>query len=81
MAKTILGTVHGKTIELTQELGVPDGQQVEITVRPTETHVSQPWGEELRRCAGALADISGLDEDMEEILGERKSTRFRNVTE
>ena len=26
-------TVHGKTIELNQELGVPEGQEVEITIR------------------------------------------------
>ena len=33
MTKTVHGKVHGKTIELNQELGVPEGQEVEITVR------------------------------------------------
>jgi hypothetical protein len=28
------GIVHGKTIELDQELGLPEGQSVEVTVQP-----------------------------------------------
>jgi uncharacterized protein (DUF433 family) len=32
--KTVSGVVHGKAIELAQELGLPDGQEVTVTVRP-----------------------------------------------
>ena len=28
------GTVHGKTIELDEDTGLPDGQQVHVTVKP-----------------------------------------------
>ena len=42
---------------------------------------SRPWGDGLRRCAGALADIPGLDQDMEQILADRKAARFREVPE
>jgi hypothetical protein len=42
---------------------------------------SRQWGEGLRSCAGALADIPGLDQDLEQILGERKAARFREVPE
>ncbi len=31
--KTVHGKVHGKTIELEEELGVPEGQEVELEVR------------------------------------------------
>ena len=41
----------------------------------------EPWGEGLRRCASALAGIPRLDEDMEEILRERKTAKFREVAE
>lgn len=81
MTKTVIGVVHGKTIELTEELGLADGQQVEIIVRVAKTRTSEPWGEGLRRCAAALADIPGLDEDIEAILKERKSSTFRDVAE
>jgi hypothetical protein len=82
MTQVLHGVVHGKTIELTQETGVPDGQEVEVVIRPiTALPGSEPWGEGLRRCAGALAGISGLDEDMEQILRERKTARFREVPE
>jgi hypothetical protein len=30
MTKTIHGKVHGKTIELAEDLGVPDGQEVKF---------------------------------------------------
>lgn len=81
MAKIMHGVVHGKTIELDREIGVPDGQSVEIAIQPTPTpRGSEPWGEGLRRCAGALAGIPGLDEDMALILRERKTAKFREVS-
>jgi len=33
MVKTTHGKVHGKTIELDEDLGVPEGQDVEVQVR------------------------------------------------
>ena len=79
MSKTMQGRVHGRTIELDEDPGVVDGQQVEITIKAVTS--KEPWGEGLRRCAGALAGIPGLEEDMELILRERKSARFREIPE
>jgi uncharacterized protein (DUF433 family) len=31
--KTLKGVIHGKAIELAQDLGLPDGQEVTVTVR------------------------------------------------
>ena len=82
MTQVMHGIVHGKIIELTQEIGVPDGQKVEVVIRPLSAlPTSEPWGEGLRRSAGSLAGISGLDEDMEQILRERKTARFRELPE
>ena len=80
MTQIMHGIVHGKMIELEREAGVPDGQHVEVVIRPVGPE-AQAWGEGLRRCAGALAGIPGLDEDMEQILKERKSARFREAPE
>jgi hypothetical protein len=33
MTKTIHGRAHGKTIELDEDPGVPDGQEVEVQVK------------------------------------------------
>jgi len=33
MTKTVHGRLHGKTIELDEDLGVPAGQEVEVEVR------------------------------------------------
>jgi len=78
MTKTIHGKVHGKIIELDEDLGVADGQDVEVQVKAVS---STTTCEGFRRCAGALADIPGLDEHMEQILRERKTDRFRDVPE
>ena len=80
MSKIVHGVVHGKTIELDHEIGVPDGQKVELAIEIIGTGPEQEtWGEGLRRCAGALAGVPGLDEDMKQILAERKTARFREV--
>ena len=73
MEKSFHGIVHGKIIELTDESGLPDGERVEVTIRPESA--AQDWGEGLRRCAGVLAD-SWTDEDdriLERIEEERRS--------
>jgi len=82
MSIIVHGIVHGKTIELDQEVGVPDGEKVEVAIQIIPASPgTEPWGEGLRRCAGALAGIPGLDEDMEQILGERETAKFREVPE
>ena len=43
MVKTTHGKVHGKTIELDEDLGVPEGQEVEVqvTVLPSPPPMSE----------------------------------------
>jgi hypothetical protein len=47
------GVVHGNVIELQEKLGLPDGEQVSVIVRPL-----LPRGEGIRRSAGAWADAN-----------------------
>ena len=73
MFRTIQGKVHGRTIELAEDLGLADGQEVDlqVTIRsPTRT-----WGEGILRSAGALADDPEWDAIMGEIHQERKLER------
>lgn len=75
---TILrGVVHGKTIELEREPGLPNGQRVTVTVtaQPTATaEVGLSPGEGLRRSAGAWAeDGAELDEYLEWNRRQRKA--------
>jgi hypothetical protein len=56
------GVIHGRTIELEQETGLPDGQSVEVVVQILQDKRLPP-GEGIRRSAGAWADdVEGLDE-------------------
>ena len=50
------GVVHGKTIELDQAPGLPDGQEVKVTVEPMAGSCKLQPGEGIRRSAGAWAD-------------------------
>lgn len=71
MTKTIHGTVHGKTIELDEDLGVAEGQEVEVQVKVIPKKSRTP-GEGLLRTVGALADDTEWDGIMEQVDLERK---------
>jgi hypothetical protein len=79
MTRTIHGIVHGRTIELDENLGVCEGQSVEVQVkvpRPT-----QPWGGGILRTAGALADDPHWDAIMDEIHQARRLERRPQMDE
>jgi hypothetical protein len=73
-SKTFHGVVNGKTIELSDDPGIPAGQEVEVVVTPSPSAKS-PWGEGIRACAGALANEWTEEDDriLEEIYQQRKS--------
>ncbi len=69
------GIVHGRTIQLDDEIGLPDGQEVTVTVEPVKVGELAP-GEGLRRAFGAWADEAGeLDEFLKEIRHSRQRPR------
>lgn len=72
MVKMAHGIVHGRMIELSEDLGIAEGEQVEVSVRVVSA--KQNWGEGLRRCAGAMAAEWTEDDDriLEQIYRERK---------
>ena len=73
MTKTINGKIHGKTIELDEDLGVPDGQEVQVQV--TIVPPARKWGEGILRSAGGWVDYPEMDAIMEKIQHERKLER------
>jgi hypothetical protein len=81
MNKRIHGKVHGRTVDLDEDPGLPDGQEVQVALEPVQPQ--RPWGEGIRRSAGALAD-SWTDEDdriLEEIHRDRKRPSHREIPE
>lgn len=81
MEKTVQGHVHGKTIQLVEELGLREGQQVELVVRvlPPKHH----WGEGILRSAGAMAPFWTEEDDriLEEIYQDRIRPSRREIPE
>jgi hypothetical protein len=71
------GVIHGKLIELAEEAGLPDGQEVTVSLKPVEPSET-PWppGEGLRRSFGGWAeDAEELDQFLEWNRQQRKINR------
>jgi len=76
MDTPIHGFVKGNSIEFPVDLGIADGQEVEVHVRVIGTKPN--WGEGIRRTAGALADDDQWDGIMEEIDAARNEPGSRS---
>jgi hypothetical protein len=75
--RTVLrGVVHGRTIELEDDAGVPDGEEVSVTIQPVPKEQRLAPGEGLRRSFGAWAeDAEELDRYLEWNRQQRKIGR------
>jgi len=73
MTKTLHGKVHGKTIELDEDLGVAEGQEVEVQVKIVQP--ARKWGDGILCSAGGWADYPEMDAIMEKIHQDRKLER------
>lgn len=76
MIKKLRGVVHGRTVELEEDPGIPDGQAVSVDLE-MDAPAAAPrvektgWG----RLEGILADYPEWDEIMEQIHQQRKLER------
>jgi hypothetical protein len=72
MNKKLRGVVHGRTVELDEDPGIPDGESVEV-IYPASKRIRT--GEGILNTAGILADFPEWDEIMQEIHAQRKLER------
>jgi hypothetical protein len=80
MTKALHGKIHGRTIELDEDPGVAEGQEVEVQVRVLPKP-GQAWGEGLLRTEGALTDDTEWDAIMDEIHQQRKLERRPQISD
>ena len=75
------GVVHGKTIELVESPGLPDGQAVSVFVRTVEPSTARlPPGEGLRRAFGGWAEGGDELDQFLEWSREQRSIRRAEIT-
>jgi hypothetical protein len=75
-AASYRGVVHGNTISLLEDPGLPDGQVVSISMRPVESVDEEAARAALIRAFGAWSDDpAGLDEYLEWNRQQRKIGR------
>ncbi len=79
MTRAVHGKIHGKTIELDEDPGLAEGQDVEIILKAARPQ--RAWGEGILRTAGALVDDPHWDGIMEEIYQDRKRDRRPQMEE
>ena len=81
MTKVIHGKINGRTIELSEDLGLAPGEEVEVQVKSLQA--PRNWGEGIMRCAGALADEWTEEDDriLEEIHQVRQRPSRRSIVE
>jgi hypothetical protein len=79
MKTALAGIVHGRTIQLDVETGLPDGQPVNVVLEPAslrDSPTSAAAKEALHRAAGSWSDdIEGLDRYLEWTRQQRKVAR------
>jgi hypothetical protein len=80
MIRTIHGKVHGKTIELDEDLGVAEGQEVEVQIKVVHKTARKP-GDGFLRTEGSLADDTEWDAIMDEIYQSRKFERRSHIAD
>lgn len=77
MNKILHGKVHGRTIELEEDPGIGEGQEVEVQVKVVPN--AKKWGEGILRSAGGWVNYPELDGIMEKIHQERRLERRAQV--
>lgn len=62
-------------MQLDSDLGIGEGVEVEIVVRPVQRQ--QPWGERIKQSAGAMANLWSEEDDriLEELREDRTTSR------
>ena len=71
--KTVHGTVHGRTIQLDEDLGVAEGQVVEIQVKLIPSPPT--WGAGILSSAGGWDEFPEMDRVLEKIHEQRQVER------
>ena len=74
MVTVTSGVVHGKKIDLADDPHLPDGEEVEVTIRPAKAKKVRVPADGVRRSAGAWAKHPEMDQTMAEMQKERKSS-------
>ncbi|NQU21749.1 MAG: hypothetical protein HQ567_10735 [Candidatus Nealsonbacteria bacterium] len=77
MNKIVHGVIHGKTIHLTEDPGIADGQEVQVALAAVPPE--KAWGDGIRRSAGGWADDPEMNAVMERIQEDRGRERRPQV--
>lgn len=80
MTQKMEGIVYGNSIDAVGDVNLCDGDRVVLTIEKIMRR-TEPWGEGINRSAGVAADVPDFDEIFEKIERERKSARFRELSE
>ena len=84
MSHIIQGVIRGNTIELKENPGLSDGEEIEVILRPRRVGPERITSHPGQRptAAGMLAHLPPeVDLELEKIIQERKQGAFREIPE
>lgn len=77
MGRVVHGVIHGKTIQLAEDPGIADGQEVRVVLAAVPSAAN--WGDGIRRSAGGWADDPEIEAVMARIQEDRHLERRPQV--
>ncbi|MGL5192425.1 MAG: hypothetical protein ACRC8Y_02310 [Chroococcales cyanobacterium] len=77
----IRGIKRGQTIELTEELTIPDGQEIVIEINLPKSPTSEDRWQQLCKLIGAWSDQPDLDTTFAAIAQERHENHGRELSD
>jgi len=77
--KQFQGTIHGRRIDLQEDPGLADGEEVDVIVRVRPK--AAKWGDGIRRSAGAWENVPGIEQAFEQVERDRRGATFRDEAE
>ncbi len=75
MGRVVHGVIHGKTIQLADDPGIADGQEVRVVLAAVPAAAAANWGDGIRRSAGGWADDPEIEAVMARIQEDRRLER------
>ncbi len=79
MGRIVHGVIHGKTIQLAEDPGIADGQEVRVVLAAVPP--AENWGDGIRRSAGGWADDPEIEAVMARIQEDRHRERRPQVSQ
>ena len=76
MTRLLHGRIRGRFLELDEDTGMVDGEEVDVLLTPVKAE--RLWGQGILRSAGALSDEPDFDAVFNAVAESRRAASYRD---